>query len=365
LLRLADDELRRAGEAQARLEMHAMNYDRILDQGRYPDWLLRTIVRVVLYRGLRTGYSRGIERLARAKQALLRKFRRGPIAIHTQDANLQHYEVESQFFNLTLGPWLKYSCCHWPAGADNLAAAEIEMLKLTCQRADIEDGMKVLDLGCGWGSLTRWIAKNYPDCSVTALSNSKTQGDFIRQQCARDKLSNVKVITANVAETDFETSFDRVLSIEMFEHMKNYQALLARIASWLNPGGKLFVHHFSHREFLYEFNAQDPTDFMARRYFAGGTMPSDDMLLHFQDDLRVREHWRVSGAQYARTLRAWLDNLYAHRSEIEAIFTQRYGPNQVKQAFNHWRLFFLICEETFALKQGTEYLVTHMLLDKP
>lgn len=338
---------------------------RWLDNGRYPDWFLRLVVRVVLNRGLRAGYARGVERLASAKQAMLRKFRRGPIATHTQDANIQHYEVDSRFFELALGPWLKYSCCYWPEGVNDLATAEREMLSLTCKRAGVEDGMRVLDLGCGWGSLTRWIAEQYPNSHVTAISNSQTQGEFIRQRCEQSGFSNVEVLTANVAEAQFDPQFDRVLSIEMFEHMKNYQALLAKIATWLTDGGQLFVHHFSHREFLYEFNANDPGDFMARHYFAGGTMPSDDLLLHFQQDLRVRRHWRVSGLHYARTLRAWLDNLYAQRERIESAFAQAYGPEHVNSAFTHWRLFFLICEETWALKRGEEYLVTHMLLQKP
>jgi cyclopropane-fatty-acyl-phospholipid synthase len=340
-------------------------HERWLNSGRYPDWVLRLFVRAVLNRGLRAGYARGAERLASAKQAVLRKFRRGPIAINTQDANLQHYEVDSRFFELTLGPWLKYSCCYWPEGVDDLADAEREMLALTCTRAGLEDGMRVLDLGCGWGSLTRWIAEHYPRSHVTALSNSETQGEFIRQRCQQSGLSNVEVLTANVTDAQFESTFDRVLSIEMFEHMKNYQALLANISTWLSDDGRLFLHHFSHREFLYEFHASDPDDFMARRYFAGGTMPSDDLLLHFQDDLRVSRHWRVSGLHYARTLRAWLDNLYAQRDEIETAFAETYGPEHVHDAITHWRLFFLICEETFALHAGDEYFVTHVLLDKP
>jgi cyclopropane-fatty-acyl-phospholipid synthase len=336
-----------------------------LQSGRYPDWILRPIVRSVLQRGLRVGYGSGVERLANAKRAMLRKFQRGPIAIHTQDANIQHYEVDSRFFELVLGPWLKYSCCYWSEGINDLAAAEREMLSLTCKRAGIQDGMRVLDLGCGWGSLTRWIAEHYPNTHLTAISNSRTQGEYIRQRCDESGLSNVKVLTENVVEAEFEPVFDCILSIEMFEHMKNYQALLAKIATWLSPGGKLFVHHFSHREFLYEFHANDPNDFMARRYFAGGTMPSDDLLLHFQDDLRVRDHWRVSGLHYARTLRTWLDNLYAQREAIQSAFSDTYGPSEVQDVFRHWRLFFLICEETFGLNDGEEYLVTHMLLEKP
>jgi cyclopropane-fatty-acyl-phospholipid synthase len=346
-------------------EPSKMLNERWLDSGRYPDWFLRFIVRFILHRGLRGGYQRGAERLSRAKRAMLRKLSRGPIAIFAQDANIQHYEVDSRFFNLALGPWLKYSCCYWPEGLQDLESAEREMLALTCKRAGLEDGMHVLDLGCGWGSLTRWIAEFYPSCNVTAISNSQTQGEFIRQRCEQHGFSNVKVLTGNVADVEFEPIYDRVLSVEMFEHMKNYQALLAKISSWLTPTGQLFVHHFSHRQFLYEFNAEDPNDFMARRYFAGGTMPSDDLLLHFQDDLCVCDHWRVSGMHYAHTLHAWLNNLYAHRAEIESLFTDSYGLEQVTKAFTHWRLFFLICEETFALRNGSEYLVTHMLLEKP
>lgn len=342
-----------------------MSYERWLDRGAIPDRILRVLVRSVLVRGLNAGYSRGVEKVGRAKQAMLRKFRRGPIAVRPEDANAQHYEVDSRFFELTLGPRLKYSCCYWPDGVEDLASAEQAMLALTCQRADLRDGMRVLDLGCGWGSLTVWIAQHYPNCQITALSNSQTQGQFIQSKCAPAGLSNVRTLTGNVAEIEFEQQFDRVLSIEMFEHMKNYRALLARIASWLEPGGKLFVHHFSHREFLYEFHADDPNDFMGRRYFAGGTMPSDDLLLHFQNDLRVVNHWRVTGTHYARTLRAWLENLYAKRKKVEALFSEMYGPDQVRHAFTHWRLFFLICEETWAMRGGEEYLVTHVLLEKP
>lgn len=342
-----------------------MFYERWLEHGLYPDWLIRILVRRVLENGLQSRYARGPERLANVKRALLRKFIRSPIAIHTQDANLQHYEVDSRFFTLTLGPWLKYSCCLWEQGVQDLESAEREMLALTCERAGVEDGMHILDLGCGWGSLTRWIATNYPNSKVTAVSNSRTQGKFIRQQCAGTGLTNVEVLTADIAEIELENAYDRIISIEMFEHMKNYRTLLSKIASWLIQGGQLFVHHFSHREFLYEFDAADPNDFMARRYFAGGTMPSDDLLLYFQDDLRVRYHWRVSGTHYARTLRAWLDNLYTHRAAVEATFSESYSSEDVQRAFTHWRLFFLICEQTFALRNGQEYLITHMLLEKP
>ncbi|MBN1660097.1 MAG: class I SAM-dependent methyltransferase [Anaerolineae bacterium] len=341
-----------------------MWYMRLVETNRLPDWLIRAVVRAVLERTLRRQYSVDVEARDAAKAALVEKLRTSPIAIRTQDPNWQHYKVPTEFFQRVLGPWLKYSCCCWPDGVESLAAAEEAMLRLTCQRAGLEDGMDVLDLGCGWGSLTLWIAQHYPRCNVMAVSNSSTQRAYIEGRCTALGIDRVQAVTADVAEFDPGRQFNRVMSIEMFEHMKNYGELMARIAGWLRPEGKLFVHVFSHRELAYEFDADDPNHWMARTFFAGGTMPSDDLLLHFQRDLALVEQWRLDGTHYARTLRAWLDRLDAHSEEVRSIMADVYGAGEATRRLVNWRLFFLVCEEVWGMRGGQEYGVSHYLFGK-
>jgi cyclopropane-fatty-acyl-phospholipid synthase len=224
--------------------------------------------------------------------------------------------------------------------------------------------MEVLDLGCGWGSLSIWIAEQYPNSRVLAISNSRTQREFIAAQCRERGLTNVDAITVDVAEFDTPRRFDRVLSIEMFEHMKNYELLMAHIASWLKPAGMLFVHIFSHRELAYEFDAGDPKDWMAQTFFTGGTMPSDDLLHYFQRDLYLVDHWRVDGTHYMRTLGAWLEKLDRNESAVRQIMAETYGTENEILWLANWRLFFLICSEVWNLNGGREYLVSHYLFEK-
>lgn len=342
-----------------------MWYERIAESNLIPDRVIRKFARRLVRSGLRQlDAPDAAERQAR-KQALVEKLRASPIALHVDAANRQHYELPAAFFEAFLGKRLKYSACYWPPGVDALDDAEEAMLRLTCQRAGLGDGMDVLDLGCGWGSLALWIAERYPNCRVVAVSNSAPQRAYVEARCRERGFDNLDVITADVTTFDPARQFDRVISVEMFEHMKNYERLMARIAGWLRPGGRLFVHHFSHREHAYEFDHTDPSDWMARHFFTGGTMPSDDLLLHFRHGLRAGAGWRIDGRHYTRTLNAWLRRFDAAERVIRPILRDVYGPENEDRWFANWRIFFIACAETFGIEDGSEYLITHRIFERP
>jgi cyclopropane-fatty-acyl-phospholipid synthase len=342
-----------------------MWYIRLVEKDMVPDWLLRLAIRGGLSWGRWQRAHMTVQERDERRRTLLAKLASSPIAIRTDDPNRQHYEVPTGFFQLVLGKWLKYSCGYWPPGVEALDDAEEAMLQLTCDRAQIEDGMSVLDLGCGWGAVSLWLAEHYPNSQVVAISNSRTQEQYIEQQSRQLGLANMEVITADVVDLRLERRFDRVLSVEMFEHMKNYGLLMSRLAGMLKPNGKLFVHIFSHRDLAYEFDASDPNDWMAQTFFSGGTMPSDDLLLYYQEDLKLVEHWCLDGTHYARTLRAWLRKLDAHRPRVLRIMADTYGADQAAKWLAYWRLFFIACECAWGSREGREYLVSHYLFAKP
>lgn len=334
-----------------------MWYQPVLDRDLVPDWVVRRAIQ-------RRCAARLRRQSARAdRDAFCQELRESPIALHTARANEQHYELPPAFFELALGPRRKYSCGLWDDGVTGLAEAEERMLTLTCERAAVRNGQRILDLGCGWGSFALFAAERFPDSPITAVSNSRDQGQFIRREAARLELPNVTVITADVNGFQPQERFDRVVSIEMFEHLKNYEAMLARIASWLNPDGRLFVHMFVHRELAYHYESEGPDDWMARHFFTGGTMPAVDLLHDFDDQMRVVAQWQVPGQHYRDTCEAWLRNMDANRAAIRTIFAATYGADQVTRWWVRWRVFFMACAELFAYGGGEEWFVGHYLLE--
>jgi len=335
------------------------------ERGLIPDPLTRVGIRRFCSDRLADEHAGNIEAEDARYRRRLNELRQSPVAIHTDAANQQHYELPPGFFERCLGARLKYSSCYYETGSETLNQAEEAMLSLYNERAELRDGMDVLELGCGWGSMTLWMAEKFPKSRITAISNSKPQREFILARAAAKGLGNVRVITVDVNHFDIEDRFDRVVSIEMFEHMRNYQTLLGRIAQWLKPGGKLFVHIFCHKQVLYPFETEGDGNWMGKYFFTGGLMPSFDTLLHFQRDLRIEETWRVSGRHYQQTSEHWLANTDRERSAILEVFKQTYGATDAARWLQRWRMFYLACAELFGYQDGNQWLLGHYRFSKP
>jgi len=335
----------------------------LCERGLIPDALTRYGMRRLMAQRLVDEGLHDGERRARRYNQFLGELRASPIAIEATMANQQHYEVPAEFFRRHLGPCLKYSCAYYPNGSETLAQAEEKMFHLYAERAQLQDGMQILDLGCGWGSLSLWLAERYPNSAVTGLSNSSGQREFIQRRAAERGLKNLEIRTGNIVQFEFECApaFDRIMCIEMFEHMKNYGALLHKIAGWMKPEARLFVHIFVHRLLAYHFETRDSTDWMTRYFFTGGTMPSENLLLNFQDDVRLERQWWVDGRHYQQTSNHWLAGMDANRGATMEIFRKCYGDRDASLWFQRWRMFYMAVAELFGYAAGNEWGVAHYL----
>ncbi len=335
-----------------------------VEQGLVPDPVSRAGIRRLLKERLRELGSDDCENVAHRTAEFVEMMDNSPVAPLPDKANEQHYEVPAAFFDQVLGPHRKYSACYWGDGVRHLAGAEQRSLEITCERARLHDGLSILELGCGWGSLTLFMAERYPHAAITAVSNSASQRAHIEAQLEQRGIGNVRVITADMNDFDIDEPFDRVVSLEMFEHMRNYRRLFARIDGWLVPGGLFFMHIFCHRNSPYEFIDRGPSDWMSRHFFSGGIMPSDELPLHFQQDLQLVQRWRWNGRHYERTLNAWLARMDQRRAQIMPILRDTYGVRDAETWWVRWRLFFMACAELFGYADGNEWWVSHYLFEK-
>lgn len=338
----------------------------VIESGWAPDWATRAGIRRLCRQRKASLQPVGGTQVSdrQVTEDFLRKLQETPVAVATEEANDQHYELPPEFFSAFLGPRRKYSGCIWPEHVSNLAEAEVQALEQVCQRGQLQDGMQVLELGCGWGSLTLWILENYPNCRVTAVSNSAPQRRYIEGRAEELGVANrLSVITADMNQFEAEQAgYDRVFSIEMFEHMRNHGKLLQRIRRWIRPDGQMFVHIFCHRETPYLFETTGASNWMGRYFFTGGMMPSFDLLRHFPESFSVEEEWAVNGRHYSRTLEAWLDNFDQQSNVIDPILADVYGKANVTQWRSRWRVFLMACSELFAFDQGEQWFVGHYRL---
>ena len=333
--------------------------------GYVPDVVIRAGIRRLLRQRLTEIAADDVQTYAVETTCFVNAMDAAPIAPIPEKANEQHYEVPAAFFGHALGVHRKYSACFWRDGTDTLDNAEATALTITCERAGLADSQDILELGCGGGSLTLWIASHYPKAQITAVSNSHSQREYITAEANRRGLANVQVITCDMNTFEAPGRYDRVVSVEMFEHMRNYRKLYERIYHWLKPGGRFFKHIFVHRAVPYQFIDQGPSDWMGRHFFSGGIMPSDELPLRFQDHLKFLERWTWDGTHYEKTANAWLTNVDARRAEVLPILAMTYGVKVADQWLQRWRIFFMACAELFGYRSGQEWWVSHYLFERP
>ena len=336
----------------------------LAEAGKLPDVLVRKGIRQLVATRLADISANDCESGMASLSTFVTNMRGAAIAPVPELANAQHYEVPAEFFHLSLGAQRKYSSCFWMPETKDLDEAEILALNQTCDHADIKDGQSILELGCGWGSLSLWMATHYPNAQITGVSNSNSQREYIMHLAKSMGVTNLNILTADMNVFEAPSTYDRVVSVEMFEHMRNWQVLYGKVASWLKPQGKFFKHIFVHRNTPYLFEVQGNDDWMSQFFFSGGMMPSDDLPLHFQDNLKLAQRWRWDGTHYEKTANAWLQNMDANAELITPILVQTYGAKDAEMWRNRWRMFYMACAELFGYNNGQEWWVTHYLFEK-
>jgi len=341
-----------------------MWYTGLLEKDLVPDFLIRKGIRDLLKQRIKDETNPDLEVQQQHFMDLLKSFKSSAIAVETKAANEQHYEVPTAFYLNVLGKNLKYSSGYWKNGNTDFDRSEDDMLELTCQRAELKDGMEILELGCGWGSLTLFMAKTFPNSNILAVSNSATQRAHIEETARQRGLNNVTIITADINVFTTDRRFDRIVSVEMFEHMRNHAQLFEKISGFLKDGAKMFIHIFTHKELTYLFEVKDDTDWMSKYFFTGGMMPSDHYLLYFQEHFKIQNHWRVNGTHYSKTSEAWLTKMDQHKDIIMPLFEKTYGKDQAVKWWVYWRIFFMSCAELWGYDDGKEWFVSHYLFEK-
>lgn len=338
--------------------------NQLTERGILPDSIVRHGIRLLLKARLSEINGQDCAAMSQHEQDFIRMMNGSPVAVMVDKANEQHYEVPAEFFRTVLGNRLKYSCGYWEDDCHSLNQSEIDALKQTVKHAELEDGMDVLELGCGWGSLTLWMAEQFPNSRITAISNSSSQGDYIQQRADELKLCNISVITADMNDFNISAAYDRIVSIEMFEHMRNYEELYQRISHWLKPEGKFFKHIFVNRITPYLFEDKHDNDWMSRFFFSGGMMPSDSLPLNFQDHLKIEKRWRWDGRHYEKTSNAWLQKMDLNKETLWPLFEETYGKDFASTWWQRWRIFFMACAELFGYEKGQQWWVSHYLFSK-
>lgn len=341
-----------------------MWYNSLLEKNKIPDILIRKGIRSLLKQRLNQENKGNTETQQTHFMKLVEELKNSPIAVNTVDANEQHYEVPTKFYQYCLGKHLKYSSGYWKDGVTDIDTSEKDMLELTCQRAELQDGQNVLELGCGWGSLSLFMASRFPKSTFTVVSNSRTQKLYINEQAINRGIKNLTVITADINVFNIDAIFDRIVSVEMFEHMRNYQKLMHKASDFLKADGKLFVHIFTHKEYAYKFEVIDESDWMSKYFFTGGIMPSDHLLLYFNEHMSIEQHWHLNGTHYSKTSEAWLENMDKHKNEIMPMFETTYGKDQALKWWVYWRIFYMSCAELWRYNDGNEWMVSHYLFKK-